>query len=198
MREETKIENFWKWFSGVAPTLASDVENPSLLEDLDKHILDLDPILSWEIGPGSSEPLQLVISPNLDLDLLPTARKIVSAAPVLDGWEFYSTRRPKNWDYKLLMERSEGGETIQLDTSGWGFVLLQYPDGAKEVLLRGKNIPDLNDDERWQAAAMTLESILGEEELLNRINEFELVNQLEERFAARERPIQQLRQAVLG
>jgi hypothetical protein len=145
-----------------------------------------------------SEPLQLVISPNLDLDLLQEARKIISAAPVLGGWEFYSTRRPKNWDYKLLMERSEGGDPIQLDTSGWSFVLLQYPDGAREVLLRASNLPALNEDERWQAAAMTLESILGEEELLNRISEFELVSQLEERFAAKERPIQHLREAVLG
>ena len=31
--EETKIEEFWKWFSGVAPSLAFDVENSSLLED---------------------------------------------------------------------------------------------------------------------------------------------------------------------
>ncbi len=45
---------------------------------------------------------------------------------------------------------------------------------------------------------MTLESILGEEELLNRIKEFELVNQLEPRFASEERPIQYLRKAVLG
>jgi hypothetical protein len=198
MSEAAKIEDFWRWFNGVAARLAVDIENPSLLEQIDERIVDLDPLLSWEIGPGSSEPLQLVISPNLDLNLLQKARKIISAAPVLDGWEFYSTRRPKNWDYKLLMERSEGGDTMQLDTSGWGFVLLQYPDGAREVLLRGKNLPDLNDDERWQAAAMTLESILGEEELLNRISEFALVNQLEARFAARERPIQQLREAVLG
>ncbi|MFL6389835.1 MAG: hypothetical protein ACJ71U_20340 [Terriglobales bacterium] len=198
MTQEAKIEDFWKWFSGVAASLAFDVENSLVLEDLDKRLLDLDPMLSWEIGPGSSEPLQLVISPNLDLNLLPTARKIISAAPVLDGWEFYSARRPKNWDYKLLMERSEGTSPIQLDASGWSFVLLQYPDGAREVLLSGKDLPELNDDERWQAAAMTLESILGEEELLNRISEFELVNQLEARFAAKERPIQQLREAVLG
>ena len=66
------------------------------------------------------------------------------------------------------------------------------------MLLSGKDLPDLNDDERWQAAAMTLESILGEEELLNKISEFELVNQLEARFAAQERPIQHLRKAVLG
>lgn len=198
MSEEANIEEFWRWFSGIAAALAFDIENPSLLEHLDKRIVDLDPRLSWEIGPGSSEPLQLVISPNLDLDLLQEARKIISAAPVLEGWEFYSTRRPKNWDYKLLMERSEGGDPIQLDTSGWTFVLLQYPDGTREVLLRASNLPALNEDERWQAAAMTLEGILGEEELLNRISEFELVNRLEPRFAPKERPIQYLRKAVLG
>jgi len=142
--------------------------------------------------------LRLVISPNVDLNMLPTARKIVSAAPVLDGWEFYSARRPKNWDYKLLMERSEGGNPVQLDASDWGFVLLQYPEGARELLLRANNLPTLNDDERWQAAAMTLESILDEEELLNKISEFEIVSQLEARFAAREKPIQHLREAVLG
>lgn len=156
MNEEAKIKDFWRWFSGAASALASDIENSSLLKDLDKRIVDLDPMLSWEIGPGSSEPWQLVISPNLDLDLLQKARKIVSSAPVLDSWEFYSARRPKNWDYKLLMERSEGGDPIQLDASGWGFVLLQYPDGAREVLLRAHNLPALNDDERWQAAARAL------------------------------------------
>ena len=198
MSEEAKIHGFWAWFSGIAAPLASDIENPSLLERLDKWILELDSRLSWEIGPGSSEPLRLVISPNVDLNMLPTARKIVSAAPVLDGWEFYSARRPKNWDYKLLMERSEGGNPVQLDASDWGFVLLQYPEGARELLLRANNLPTLNDDERWQAAAMTLESILDEEELLNKISEFEIVSQLEARFAAREKPIQHLREAVLG
>ena len=52
-----------------------------LLEDLDKRIVDLDPMLSWEIGPGSSEPLQLVISPNLDLDLLKRRGKSFQPPP---------------------------------------------------------------------------------------------------------------------
>jgi hypothetical protein len=65
-------------------------------------------------------------------------------------------------------------------------------------LLQGNNLPALDDDERWQAAAVTLEGILGEEVLLEKINEFELVDCLEPRFAAQQRPIQGLREAVIG
>ena len=85
-----------------------------------------------------------------------------------------------------------------LDATGWGFVLLEYPDGKHEVLLQANNLPELDGDERWQAAAIVLESILGEEVLMNTIDEFELLDQLEPRFAQRRQSIQGLRAAVLG
>jgi hypothetical protein len=66
------------------------------------------------------------------------------------------------------------------------------------VLLQGYNLPPLNDDERWQAAAITLESILGEDLILDKINEFELVDQLEPRLADKLKPIQVLRDTILA
>ncbi|HLJ25433.1 MAG TPA: hypothetical protein VKY85_01865 [Candidatus Angelobacter sp.] len=75
---------------------------------------------------------------------------------------------------------------------------MRYPDGAQELLLRGNNLTSLDDDERWQAAAITLESILGEEVLLEKIDEFELVDQLEPCFAEKRKPIQHLRETVLA
>jgi hypothetical protein len=194
----SRINEFWRWFCGVAPSLASDVENISLLEELDTRVRKLDAMLSWEVGPGANEPWQLVISPDLNRELRQKAQAIISRAPVLKGWEFYSARRPKEWDYKFVMKRSGGRESIHLDASRWNFVLLQYPDGAHEVLLQGNNLPALDDDERWQAAAVTLESILGEEVLLERIDEFELVERLDPRFEAKAKPIQNLRDAVAG
>jgi hypothetical protein len=198
MTEDRRINEFWIWFRSVAAALATDIQNHALLEELDGRVKRLDSSLSWEVGPGANEPWQLVISPNLDRDLLPKAQEIISRAPVIPNWEFYSARRPKDWDYKLLMERSDGRDPVQLDTSGWGFVLLQYPDGAQEILLQGDNIAQLDDDERWQAAAITLESILGEDVLLDKINEFELMDELESRFAEERQPIQRLRQTVLA
>lgn len=66
------------------------------------------------------------------------------------------------------------------------------------MLLQGDNVTSLDDDERWQAAAITLESILGEEVLLDKIGEFELVDELEPRFAEKRQPIQRLRETVLA
>lgn len=193
-----KIDEFWTWFRTIAAPLAANVEDSPLLEELDTRMRELDPGLSWEVGPGSCEPWQLVISPNLDRDLRPRTQEIISHAPVIQGWEFHSARRPKDWDYKLLMERSDGREPVQLDASHWGFVLLRYPDGAQEVLLQGENLSSLDEDERWHAAAITLESILGEEALLDKISQFELVDQLEPRFQEKRKPIQSLRETVLA
>jgi hypothetical protein len=116
----------------------------------------------------------------------------------LEGWEFYSARRPKEWDYKFCIERAGSeAEPIELDASAWSFVLLEYLDGSREVLLQADTLPKLDADERWQAAAIVLESILGEEVLMDGIDEFELVDQLESRFAERRQSIQYLRAAVL-
>ncbi|HWZ46191.1 MAG TPA: hypothetical protein VNW97_22150 [Candidatus Saccharimonadales bacterium] len=198
MHKDGKVKYFWAWFSSMSASLAADIGNPSLLEELDARVRELDSMLSWEVGPGSSEPWQLVISPNLNRDLRQRSQEIISCAPVLEGWEFYSARRPKDWDYKFVMERSDGRESIELDASAWFFVLLQYPDGVREVLLQGNNLPALDDDERWQAAAVTLEGILGEELILENIDEFELMDRFEPRFVVQQRPIQGLREAIVG
>jgi hypothetical protein len=198
MTNNTNIQEFWTWFQGIATSLTTDVENRDLLEELDRRLHQLDSRLSWEVGPGAVETWQLVVSPNLERDLRPRAQEIICQAPVIQGWEFHAARRPKDWDYKLLMERPDGTEPVQLDVSGWGFVLLRYPDGNYEILLQGNNISLLDNDERWQAAALTLESILGEEVLLDKIKEFELVDQLDSRFAEKRKPIQSLRETVQG
>jgi len=187
---------FWQWFEAIAGDLAANVEDPALLREVDDRLRHIDAALSWEIGRGLSKPWQFVVSPNLDPELREKARAVISAAPVLPDWEFHASRQPKAWDYQLKLGPPE--RSIHLDASKWTFVLLRYPDGGHEVLLRATNLPPLSDDERWQAAAIALESVLGEDAVMDRVGEFELLDKLEPRFAEKERPIQALRQAVLG
>jgi hypothetical protein len=195
--EKTQIAEFWDWFRDIAETLAAKPESPALVKGLDSRLRDFDPKLSWEIGPGLSKPWQFVVSPNLNRDLRDKARAIVSKAPDLPTWEFHASRQPKTWNYMLELENTEG-DLIRLNASEWTFVLLRHPDGAHEILLKGNDISHLREDERWEAAAITLESILGEDIILDRISEFELLDRLEQRFAERQRPIQRLREAVVG
>jgi hypothetical protein len=193
-KKHSHTRKFWDWFRQVADVLAANVENATLIRELDRQVRSLDPKLSWEIGPGLSKPWQLVISPNLNRGLRETTREIVARAPLLPAWEFHAARQPKKWHYRLEL----GGDKMPIDASAWTFILIQYPDGSHEVLLKGKDLPPLSKSERWQAAAIALESILGEDMVIDRIDEFELVDELEPRFAGRERPIQRLREAVGG
>jgi hypothetical protein len=191
---QTRTVDFWDWFRGVADLLSANPEDSALLKELDGRVHNLDPKLSWEIGPGLQKPWQLVISPNLSRELREKTRLIVARAPGLPAWEFHAARQPKNWHYKLEL----GGDKVPIDASTWTFVLLRYPDGVREILLKGRDLPPLSEEERWQAAAIALESILGEDMFLDRVNEFELVDELEPKFAEKERPIQRLHQAVAG
>jgi hypothetical protein len=192
-----RIREFWRRFSAVAPRMAETPEDGGLISELDAMVRGLNPNLSWEMGPGLHRDWQFVISPNLDPDLATLSTEIVKYAPKLSGWEFHSARKPKQWEYKFELKTDKG--RLEIDASKWTFVLLQYPDGLREVLLKGTGLPDLSDEQRWQAAAIALESEIGEEVLLHRIRSFDLVNDFgDPKFLEQERPIQQLRRAIGG
>ncbi|HSS98975.1 MAG TPA: hypothetical protein VLK33_18195, partial [Terriglobales bacterium] len=99
------------------------------------------------------------------------ARRIISLTPEFSEWEFHGTRQVKDWDYRVEIGVGQGGEPTELDASKWTFVLLKYPDGTHEVLLKGNGALSLSDEERWHAAAIVLQSVIGEELLLDRIDE---------------------------
>ena len=195
---ESQIKSFWDWFAGVAPILADTPNRADLLAELDKRVTRMNPALSWEIGPGLQESWQLVISPSLSRELRNATSRIVKLAPRIEEWEFHSSRQVKDWDFTFQLSRSEG-EFIDIDASRWTFVLLRYPDGLKEVLLKADHLPrSLNEEDRHEAAAIALEGVLGEELFLQAIDDFDLVDVLEDRFLGKDRPIKSLRRAILG
>jgi len=195
MRSKKHLNEFWCWFSDKAQDIASEA-HPELLDVLDTKLREVDPRLSWEIGPGRHEPWFLAISPNLDKDLADEARKVVAEAPEIQGWELYAMRQPKQWDYKVEIDEDGSAQSLSLDASKWQFVLLRYPDGLREVLLTSSNLPTMTENQRWQAAAIVLEGILGEQVMLEKIDEFELVPKLEPRFAEKQRPISALKGVI--
>jgi hypothetical protein len=189
---------FWSWFSLTAEAIALNPHDAALLAELDVRVQGLNPKLSWEIGPGLSKPWQLVISPSLNHDLRELAKSIVAASPALRDWEFDSARQPKKWDFKFELEDPKGCGPIELDASIWKFVLLKYPDGTNEILLKAEAQTKLTKKQRKLAARIVLESILGEETLLDCVDDYQLVKELEPRLSKMLRPIQRLRDAVRG
>jgi hypothetical protein len=197
-KSKMHLANFWKWFQLNARAMAADNSKSVLLRELDNRVRKLDPRLSWEIGPGRSKPWQFIVSPNLDRDLRTVAQQIISRAPTLSDWEFHSARQPKEWDFRFELEGEPGLPVASVDASTWSFVLLEYPDGTREILLKGSTLPRLTSDQREQIASIILESTLGEDIFLDFVDEFDLLDELEPRLSAKERSIHSLRDAVMG
>ena len=197
-RQARSSTEFWSWFRLTSEAIALNPHDSALLAELDVRVRRLGPRLSWEIGPGLSKPWQLVISPNLNPDLRELTKSIVAAAPALRDWEFHSARQPKKWDFKFELEDPKERGPKELDASTWKFVLLKYPDGKNEILLRADGQTKLTKKQRKLAATIVLESILGEEMLLDCVDDFQLVEKLETRLSKMLRPIQRLRDAVRG
>lgn len=186
--------DFWKWFRGIESDLSKDFENPELLSALDRWINRIHPDLSWEIGPGFQKENMFVISPNLDKKLFPLSKAIVQMAPEIAGWEFFSAKPAKEWDG--LIEIDAGTPRCRrFDLSNWQFVLLQYPDDAIEILLTADRFSAESQETKELLSALALECILGEELLLDVVDGFEFCDEIDVEFAAKARPIRDLREA---
>src|SRR6266567_559252 len=192
------IHDLWEWFRADARTIAADIENPASLRELDLRVTSLGEGISWEIGPGRHKPWHLVISPNLDRDLRETTRLIVAKAPDLDDWEFYSAKQPKDSKYQVETVKDSSDEVSRIDANNWRFVLVQYPDGFREILIESPDLSCSTRDELTQIGELVLVSLLGEDAFLDSIDGFELVDRLEPRFSERARPIRELSSAVTG
>lgn len=185
------IGAFWAWFSARV-TIRHEPADQALVAELDERVNTLHPGLSWEIGPGAAAARQLVISPNLDLTLAPIAAAIVAAAPAVDDWEFHAWRQPKrDWNFTFALAAPDG-RSVDVDASNWRFVLLHYPEGEREIVLQADDLEGLVDAQRELAAVIVLESVLGEEHFVSRVDTFALLDLLEPRLAERAQSIREL------
>ncbi len=86
---------------------------------------------------------------------------------------------------------------MAINCDSWIFVLLEYPDDAKEILLsRESSDPILSERQRWEASTIFLESELGEQNLLNLECDYELLDNFEPRFANVARSARILREVL--
>jgi len=195
---EIAVKDFWYWFHVNAGSIVSEIEKGARLDELDRKVNNLAPDLSWEVGPGIDKQWQLVISPNLNRSLRKTACMIVAGSPELDEWEFHSARQKKDWDYRVEIEIDKIDTPLSIDAKSWRFVLLRYPDGVQEILIEANGIPKVEKEDRRLICEVVLESLLGEETLLNSVDEFELVDKFESQLEAQARSIRDLYSAVTG
>lgn len=191
---ETTIKAFWKWFASVSGKLdSSDFSDTELVAELDRRLFNIDSRINWEIGPGIRTSCQLVLSPNFSDDLVPICRTFLDLAPPIKNWTFLLYKPRKDWHNELTVEDA-GGQSIQLDTNGWTYVLLRYPDGDSEILIAANEALPFEKESRlrWLAGALVLEALLGEEVVMKHVQTWELVDYMDGGLSADARELRQL------
>jgi Arc/MetJ family transcription regulator len=164
-----QLAEFWTWFSQHSDRLRSDSFDPKVLQSLDDTISNWD--LSWEIGPGISKENSLTISPNGDIQLLSLTQRIVDLALVLDSWEFYSSKQPKeNWMNAIVYPN------VEIDAYEWSYVLLRYPNDEIEILIKADDLRRLDVETKKIAVDLILTNLLGERSKMEELDYVEVVN----------------------
>ena len=191
MTSEGDIDAFWAWFAGNSGRICRDPEKDVLLEELDRRVSGLG-CPAWEIGPGSQGEWFLALSPDGDPRALPLTLEIVSRAPSVPGWEFLPHRPKKEWDLRFEIEGESG--PIEVDARGWRFVAYRYPDGVYDLVISVGSETELGPGERDLAVRIAVEGQLGEEALLTRVNDLDVVVELSTDEQSRSRPLTSLGQ----
>jgi|SRR5215471_3380937 len=177
----SNVDAFWAWFAENSVRLSKNLEDERILKELDQRVSSLEPKgLSWEVGPGHERPFQLVISPNGNKDLLSRTRAIISAAPDVPGWELHFAKPPKDWVVPRFSFRAATGQEIAIDAEGWEYALLQFPDGAFDILVRPTGLRNLSEADQSTAVEILLDGLLGEMERMRRIASIEVVTSFDE------------------
>ena len=190
--DQLDARGFWRWFCSIEQDLAADLENPTLVGDLDRRVLALGADLTWEIGPGSAKPFAVTISPAGNPDNLERTRSIVSLAPELPNWEFHETKQPKSWTLRFQVA-DPLGDMIAIDANDWSYVLHEFPDEMFDLMVRAPGLAHLDQDTRDAAAYIAAEGMLGELAMLEHIACVECVPELEDDLAARATDFRHLR-----
>ena len=62
-----------------------------------------------------------------------------------------------------------------IDVSDWEYVLLKFPDGTYDILIKAKNLRNFQKDQQYTLVDIALESMLGEEMSLSLIKNVDIV-----------------------
>ncbi|HEX7844218.1 MAG TPA: hypothetical protein VF476_00375 [Chitinophagaceae bacterium] len=170
---------FWHWFQHSKFLFEKLEISQDSINLIDKQITTLGDF-AWEIGPGKNKEYSLTLSPGGDKSLLSLTKSIVSKAPVIDNWEFHYAKPIKEWEnyFEVFFKN----EKISIDISKWQYVLFRNKDNAFDIDVRVSDVPVIlqgEAEEMHGIVEMVVESIIGEEARLEKIDRLEIVKEFD-------------------
>jgi hypothetical protein len=170
-----QIAEWWQEFSQNAnrlDALFSGREEWDLPEWMSQHLQSIHPDLMWEYGPAiHTQGHRLVITPEAISHLRPLAEDIVARAPQIEGWEFYTYRIPESVEMSQQTVQARAG----LDISDVQVSITVGQHNRIDLAFRWQTLP-ADEEQAFNAAFVTAETLLGEEQLDRWVGLIEVVD----------------------
>ncbi len=170
-------------------TADEEVNTKLLIEAMDNQVLEFGKF-KWEMREGTSQPYQLIISPNGDYELYEISQQIMKLAPRLRNWDFLAALPPnaQNTQFEIFdMQMNRH----QYDVSNWRVVVLEQEEGV-DLIAETPNLHQFDEETQLEATEKALISLLGESLFIDKITGLEVVLELEEEDVAFAIPIKNL------
>ncbi len=194
---DDQIEDFWNWFLSVKTHLEKSLRQESMLKEMDDQIKKLGSF-SWELGPGKNCEFSFIVSPNGNSEKLRETINIIECAPSCNNWAFFPSKQPKKWNYVFNLKDTESG-TIEIDANNWEYVLLKFPDGTFDIILKTPQVfINYSAAIKQTAAEIALYGILGEEICIKLIGNIEIVKDFDNEYLGKETNIRKLAKHILN
>ncbi len=171
-----EINDFWLWFQRrVLPSLLQDeIPASPVVDELDERVGTLG--LSWELGPSpdGSEDWAFAVSFSADLRRMTRAEAVVTASPEMRRCQVLLGKPPKNWDG--IVEFSVRGRSLRFSTADWRCKVVPMAGGVAIVVTHDVLDEQIDEDGIAAAAAIAVQSELGEERFARRVRDLSLVD----------------------
>ncbi|MBF5045684.1 MULTISPECIES: DUF695 domain-containing protein [Myxococcaceae] len=178
-----RIAAFWRWFSAERPRFEHAVRmglNPELQELLGAEVSALHPELHWELGRARDGVIDLSLTAEGNFPLRKLTEAWCQAAPHdLQGWRFHPARPP-----------TPGATAFTLNVAGQDAAIADLrcalePDDARARLnLRVWHpaFAALEPEARSMVAFLSLDALLGEDDVERWVGGIQLVEEAAEAF----------------
>lgn len=185
------IDNWWQEFSKNQQKIDDAFtkgSNFDIVKFMNGNLNCIHENISWEFGPAvNGNGHRLVITPESYKQLRPLVNEILKRAPKFERWEFYGYRLPESYEAAIETVKSRTGGQIddlkvQSEINDLNQVNLYF---TRETC---KTEQDFN--QAFNDAFVTIESILGEENLDKWIGAIEVDNKLKDSLEVK--PISEL------
>ncbi|GGF07644.1 hypothetical protein [Hymenobacter cavernae] len=184
---DDKIKNFWTWFVNNKESF-EHLNESSRDEKLDLIIEHLQPItdgLAVEVSSEIKKTRALVISPEGDKTKFSVVRRIVDAAPLMQGWKVTAFRQRDTSDF-ILEYRS-----LKFTPSEMYFHPLVEGDSL-DLIIYSKGIKNHNPDTVALYGLITLDNVLGEYDCVMEVRDYDFQDLDDEKDKSDLRPLKEL------